>query len=387
VSAIKAAAVHLGTLREGRKSLVVVSESLGAPNDVLIDLIHSANDSNTAIYVIDPRGLRVERRASAFLENIARATGGEPLTTNDIPGAFSRVVKQASAFYLLGYATAGTPMDGKFHEIKVRVKRPGLEVRSRRGYWAPRAADVARAKSAADAATLPPALAEALAMLSPRNASHAVELWTGTAPLADGRSRVTVAWMPRETAGGTRPAPAEVSVAAASASGQIFEGRIDQAGTSFEAPPGPLRLNFTVRGSDREVIDRDVRIVAVPESSGPALALSTPVVYRVRGAAGMRATMPDHPPVHAGRNFDRTDRLLVRFATYRRLEGGRVSATLLTRLGVKLVELPVTGDSVRGGYTIDLPLFSIARGEYIVSIEASRDGDRAEALIAFRVVR
>jgi VWFA-related protein len=387
VSAIKAAAVHLGTLREGRKSLVVVSESLGAPNDVLIDLIHSANDSNTAIYVIDPRGLRVERGASAFLENIARATGGEPLTTNDIPAAFSRVVKQASAFYLLGYATAGTPMDGKFHEIKVRVKRPGLEVRSRRGYWAPRAADVARAKSAADAATLPPALAEALAMLSPRNASHAVELWTGTAPLADGRSRVTVAWMPRETAGGTRPVPAEVSVAAASASGQIFEGRIDQAGTSFEAPPGPLRLNFTVRGSDREVIDRDVRIVAVPESSGPALALSTPVVYRVRGAAGMRATMPDHPPVHAGRNFDRTDRLLVRFATYRRLEGGRVSATLLTRLGVKLVELPVTGDSVRGGYTIDLPLFSIARGEYIVSIEASRDGDRAEALIAFRVVR
>lgn len=387
VSAIKAAAVHLGTLREGRKSLVLVSEWLGAPTDMLSDLIHSANDSNTAIYVIDPRGLQVQGRPSSFLETIALGTGGEPLVTNDVPKAFDRVVKQASAFYLLGYAMAGTPMDGRFHEIKVRVKRPGLEVRSRAGYWAPRAADVARAKSKTDAARLPPALEEALAMLPPRTAPHAIEIWTGIAPLADGRARVTVAWTPRETAGEPRPAPAEVSVTAASASGQVFEDRIDPAGTSFEAPPGSLRLKFTVRDKNREVIDRHVRVVAVPESSGPALALTTPVVHRVRSAADMRATMSEHAPVHAGRDFDRTDRLLVRFATYRRLEDGHVSATLLNRSGVKLVELPVAADPERSGYTIDLPLFSIARGEYILSIEASRDGERAEALVALRVVR
>ena len=158
-------------------------------------------------------------------------------------------------------------------QIKVRVKQPGLEVRSRAGYWAPRAAEVARAKSAADAATLPPALEGALATLSPRNASHAVEIWTGIAPVAGGRTRVTVAWTPRETAGEPRSAPAEVSVTATSASGQAFEGRIDPSGTSFEAPPGSLRLTFTVRDTDREVIDRDVRTVVVPESGGTALAL------------------------------------------------------------------------------------------------------------------
>src|SRR5688500_18144877 len=92
VSAIKAAAVHLATLREGRKSLVVVSESLGAPSDRLTDLVHAANDSNTAIYVIEPRGLRVDGRVSGFLESIASGTGGESLTSNDIPRAFSRVV-------------------------------------------------------------------------------------------------------------------------------------------------------------------------------------------------------------------------------------------------------------------------------------------------------
>jgi VWFA-related protein len=386
MSAIKAGAVHLATLREGRKSLVVVSEGLGPGSpDRMTDLINAANDSNTAIYVIDPRGLRVEGRTSVFLESIASGTGGELLGSNDIPTAFNRVVKQASAFYLLGYAMSGTPMDGRFHEIKVRVKKPGLEVRSRNGYWAPRAADVARAKSTVDSARLPPALEEALAKLSPLTAPNAVEIWTGTAPLADGRARITVAWTPRDTAGS--PRPAEVSVTAASASGPIFDGRVDQAGTAFEAPPGSLRLNFTVRGPDREVIDRTTRLLVVPESTASALGLTTPVVYRVRNAADMRAVTSAQYPVHAGRDFDRIDRLVVRFATYRPLENGRVSATLMSRAGVKLVDLPVAADPARSGYTIDLPLFSVARGEYFLSIEATRDGERAGALFAFRVVR
>jgi VWFA-related protein len=387
VSAIKAAAVHLGTLREGRKSLVVVTESLAAPSAAMVDLVHAANDSNTAIFVIDPRGLRVERRVSGLLEDIASGTGGEPLISNDIPKAFSRVVKQASAFYLLGYAMAGTPMDGRFHRIKVRVKRPGFEVRSRTGYWAPRAADVARAKSAADAALLPPALEEALAKLPPQSAPHAIDIWTGVAPLADGRRRVTVAWTARDTAGEARPAPVDVIVAASMSARPVFEGRIDPAGTSFEAPPGSLRLTATVRAADGEVIDRDARTVVVPASVWPALALTTPVVHRVRTPAERRSVMSARPLVHAGRDFDRTDRLLVRFATYPGAGETRLSATLLSRAGAKLVDLPVTPESARGGYAIDLPLSSIARGEYVLSIDARRDAERAEALVAFRVVR
>jgi VWFA-related protein len=391
VSAVKAAAVHLATLREGRKSLIVVSEGLGAPADRMIDLVNAANDSNTVIHVIDPRGLRVERGGSMFLQSLASGTGGESLNSNDIPKAFTRVVKQASAFYLLGYAMSGTPMDGKFHEIKVRVKPPGLEVRSRAGYWAPRAADVARAKASTDAAALPPKMESALAKLPPRTAPNAVEIWTGTAPLSDGRGRVTVAWTPRDPAsdsgGDTAPAPAEVTLTAASASEQIIDRRIDPAGTSFEAPPGSLKMNFTVRDKAGEVIDRTVRVVEVPDSRAPALALATPVVSRVRNVADMRAAMSELPPVYAGRDFVRTDRLMVRFATSRAIEGGRVSAMVLSRAGVKLVDLPVAADPARGGYTIDLPLFSIARGEYILSIEVSRDGERAEALVAFRVLR
>jgi hypothetical protein len=238
---------------------------------------------------------------------------------------------------------------------------------------------------------LPPAVESALARLPPRTAPNAVEIWTGTAAGAGGRGRVTVAWTPRDpasdTGGDTRPVPVEVTLTAASASEPIVDRRVDPAGTSFEAPPGSLKMNFTVRDKAGDVIDRAVRVVEVPDASAPALALTTPVVYRVRNVADMRAVMSELPPVYAGRDFTRTDRLMVRFATYRTIEDGRVSATVLSRAGVKLVDLPVAADPARGGYTIDLPLFSIARGEYILSIEARRDGERAEALVAFRVLR
>ena len=42
----------------------------------------------------------------------------------------------ASAYYLIGYTPTRRGNDGKFHEIKVRVKRRGVRVTARRGYWA-----------------------------------------------------------------------------------------------------------------------------------------------------------------------------------------------------------------------------------------------------------
>ena len=60
-SALKSAVVYLGTLREGRKTLIFVSEGIrGLGTDstqVLSDVVRAANESNTAIYTVDPRGL------------------------------------------------------------------------------------------------------------------------------------------------------------------------------------------------------------------------------------------------------------------------------------------------------------------------------------------
>ena len=61
-TALKSAIMHLGTLRQGRKAVVFVSESLGRLGQdtvrVVSDLIRTANDNNTAIYTVDPRGLQ-----------------------------------------------------------------------------------------------------------------------------------------------------------------------------------------------------------------------------------------------------------------------------------------------------------------------------------------
>jgi hypothetical protein len=52
-----------------------------------------------------------------------------------------------------------------------------------------------------------------------------------------------------------------------------------------------------------------------------------------------------------------------------------------------LTRLTAGPDPARGGYLLELPLTSIAAGEFILSIEASRGDERAESLVGFRIVR
>ena len=58
----------------------------------------------------------------------------------------------ASAYYLIGYTPTRRGNDGKFHEIKVRVKRRGVRVTARRGYWS---ASEKELTAAAEAAATP----------------------------------------------------------------------------------------------------------------------------------------------------------------------------------------------------------------------------------------
>ena len=60
------------------------------------------------------------------------------MNSNDFAKAFDRVVRENSTYYVLGYYPANDRRDGRFRKISVRVNRPGLEVRARRGYAAPK---------------------------------------------------------------------------------------------------------------------------------------------------------------------------------------------------------------------------------------------------------
>jgi VWFA-related protein len=393
-SALQSAVSFLGTLREGRKSLIVVSETLGPTRssaeaiDIMRDLTRAASDSNTAIYAFDPRGLTVAIRRSGLLDldAIAYESGGQPLVTNDVAAMFKKVVKQSSAFYLLGYAKE-IPQDGKFHEIKVKVKKPGLEVRARSGYWAPRAADVTRSKEAAAAAVLPPEIDAAFAALTPLGSRSLAEVFTGIVTAADGRAQVVVAWSAnaREDA---RVSAHSVSVSASSSGKTIHSGEVAPGGTFFAAPPGPLDLAITIQSASGETVDRLERKVTVPDTAASPLTLTTPVVVRLRNPLELRALATSPVlPLHAGRDFERTDRILIRFAARGGPGAVTFDAVLLDRRGKKLTTLTVAPDASRGGHQIDLPLSSIARGEYVIAIEARRGDERAETHLAFRVLR
>jgi VWFA-related protein len=387
-SALKSAAAFLGTLREGRKTILFISQGLGAlGRDAameLQDVVRAANESNTAIYTLDPRGLMM-RRASDTLHQLADNTGGQALlNTNSFDGVLGQVVREASAFYLLGYASANTAVDGRFHRIRVRLRRAGLEVRARKGYWAPSLAEMARSREAAARAESPPDIAVALGSLPTANARTNVDVWTGSKRRADGATDVTIAWMPRPTSGSAT----SLTVIAQGGSTRAFDGVVEAAGVSFQAPPGPLRLQIGVRDGRGEIIERITRDVTVLDLSGPPLTMSSPVLLRAGNALQLRALLADPAPVpFPGREFSHNDRVLVRFEVYgTEARTANVSARLRSRTGTTLVALPITAlDAASGLYQIDLPLSSTARGEFVIAIEASKGAERATAQMGSRV--
>jgi len=143
----------------------------------MTDLIRSATKANVAIYAIDPRGLlalsdgNIElqsptdpapeaanlnerglqnemRLARESLQTFAEETGGfAVVNSNGFTNAFSRIVEENSSYYLLAYYPPNPKRDGKFHKIEVRVARPNLTIRSRRGYVNPSGKPPAPVKS------------------------------------------------------------------------------------------------------------------------------------------------------------------------------------------------------------------------------------------------
>jgi VWFA-related protein len=395
-TALKSAIMHLGTIRQGRKAVVFVSEGLGRLGQdalrVVSDLIRTANDNNTAIYTVDPRGLQAGpgfgAGMSSLLAALADSTGAESIVSNDMSMSLRKVVTHASAFYLLGYSPKDGQLDGKFREIKVRVKHGGLQVRARNGYWAPRGADVERARAIAAAAALPSPVAKAFTELIPDNSRRAADLWVGTAPVSETEMTVSVAWAPRPGLD-TRATAASVSISAIEGESKLFEGVVKDGAVSFRAAPGAVQLDFNIHDSTGEVIDREQREIVVPDPAKTTLGLNTPVLSRARSAIELRARAAEPLPTpFAGREFSRTDRVLLRVAPFgSAAEGASLMAQLLGPRGNTLAELPVKRAAAGGAYQIDLPLTNLASGDFVVAVAARSGAEHVETYVPIRVGR
>ena len=132
------------------------------------DLFGEANRANVSFYPIDPRGLvvfdtpmkqkvsleadRVRRvRRSETLQLLALNTDGLALlNNNDLKAQLRRAADDLTSYYLMGYYSTNSRPDGRFRAIKVRSKRPGVEIRARRGYNTATAAEIEAARAATE---------------------------------------------------------------------------------------------------------------------------------------------------------------------------------------------------------------------------------------------
>jgi VWFA-related protein len=166
---------YLAKVPGQRKSLLYISTGIGDAVSAVIDYqggvmpieledahvaIRAAATGNVAIYPIDPRGLQADgggeftsfeetqsaaTPAATRLAEISNArmladtTGGFAfINQNNFEQALTRLVRENSSYYVLGYYSTDDRRNGRFRRLQVRVKRPGLQVRARTGYLAPR---------------------------------------------------------------------------------------------------------------------------------------------------------------------------------------------------------------------------------------------------------
>jgi VWFA-related protein len=150
---------------KGRKSLVIVSDGfIYDPHlDAFRRIVDASRHANTAIYFVNSLGLEglpvgmdaetstivpEEDLGFAFSEDYERAEGSESLAadtggftvrnSNDLAGSLKRIADETRAYYLIGYNPTNAARDGTFRKIEVKVPgRKGVEIRARRGYYAP----------------------------------------------------------------------------------------------------------------------------------------------------------------------------------------------------------------------------------------------------------
>jgi VWFA-related protein len=198
---LKSVSEFLSRLRGRRKAVLFFSEGIDyniydqinnreASNvlESIKDAAAAAVRSNVSFYTIDPRGLgglsnemmevqpviddpslRLDttglqddlQNSQDSLRTLADETSGfAAVNTNDFNSTFARIVKDNSAYYVLGYYPPGQRKDGRFHRLEVKVSRPGLKVRARGGYSTPHIKPPKPPSVAGN--DTPPALAEML---------------------------------------------------------------------------------------------------------------------------------------------------------------------------------------------------------------------------------
>jgi VWFA-related protein len=398
-----------------------------------LDILRVANRSNASFYPIEPRGLVVFdndmgpnppppidvdfamlRQRHEALKTAALDTDGiAVMDSNDINAGLQRVVTDLSSYYLLGYSSTNAKADGRYRTIRVRVKRPGIEVRARKGYQAPTAEEVA--KRAALAAAMPAADPEGAAV------KRAVASLEGIRAGAAFRLTVNAGWwMPagepvKGAPQGAEPAlwilgevdpkarggedwanGGEADIALTTESGTAivrysvpipagtnrFQSRFPRSADDVWLDPGAYTLRVRAKPAGSGIPTTDTSRVEVPPAPGTAKLVMGQPFYARRAGGPNTEELPT-----ADRRFRRTEWLIVQASAS--MAPDAVTAELLDRSG-KPLALPVAASIVNKDFVrwarAELSLAPLAAGDYLLRLSSRHGAGQVVTLAPFRII-
>ena len=142
--AVFQAAKDLADRPEKRRAIIVLSDGMDTYSGKSADkALKAALAVNASIYTVDMSSIEANGRQRAqnqgVLRNFAEKTGGMFIAT---PGgvamrdAFKRIVEELGTQYTIAYQPKNLTKDGKWRAIEIRVAKPNLSIRTRKGYHA-----------------------------------------------------------------------------------------------------------------------------------------------------------------------------------------------------------------------------------------------------------
>jgi Ca-activated chloride channel family protein len=124
-----------------RKAIVVVSDGEDNQSEYTrAQAIEMAQRAEVIIYAISTDDSGLILRGDKVLEQLASATGGRaffPFKMKDITRSFAAIEDELRSQYIVSYKPADFDADGRYRSIEISALKKDLQVRARKGYFAP----------------------------------------------------------------------------------------------------------------------------------------------------------------------------------------------------------------------------------------------------------